>query len=44
MPTLTLNESVKTAIEISQSLAKEYRNEFFYPAHLLEVCYIKKWD
>ena len=35
MPTLTLNESVKTAIEISQSLAKEYRNEFFYPAHLL---------
>ena len=35
MPTLTLNESVKTAIEISQSLAKEYRNEYFYPAHLL---------
>jgi ATP-dependent Clp protease ATP-binding subunit ClpA len=35
MPSLSLNESVKTAIEIAQSLAKEYRNEFFYPAHLL---------
>lgn len=35
MPSLTLNESVKTAIEISQSLAKEYHNEYFYPAHLL---------
>ena len=35
MPTLTLNESAKTAVEISQSLAKEYHNEFFYPAHLL---------
>ena len=35
MPTLSLNESVKTAIEISQSLAKEYHNEYFYPAHLL---------
>ncbi len=35
MPTLSLNESVKTAIEIAQSLAKEYHNEFFYPAHLL---------
>ena len=35
MSTLTLNESVKTAIEISQSLAKEYHNEYFYPAHLL---------
>src|ERR1700712_631232 len=35
MPTLSLNESVKTAIEISQSLAKEYRNEYFYPAQLL---------
>lgn len=35
MSTLSLNESVKTAIEISQSLAKEYHNEFFYPAHLL---------
>ena len=32
---LSLNESVKTAIEISQSLAKEYHNEYFYPAHLL---------
>lgn len=35
MSTLSLNESVKTAIEIAQSLAKEYHNEFFYPAHLL---------
>ncbi|MEP6556444.1 MAG: AAA family ATPase, partial [Ferruginibacter sp.] len=35
MPTLTFNESVKTAIDISQSLAKEYHNEYFYPAHLL---------
>ncbi|MEO8961050.1 MAG: ATP-dependent Clp protease ATP-binding subunit [Ginsengibacter sp.] len=35
MPTLSLNESVKTAVEISQSLAKEFRNEYFYPAHLL---------
>ena len=38
MPTLSLNESVKTAIEISQSLAKEYHNEFFYPAHLNQAC------
>ncbi len=35
MSTFQLNESVKTAIEISQSLAKEYHNDFFYPAHLL---------
>jgi ATP-dependent Clp protease ATP-binding subunit ClpB len=35
MPSLSLSESVKTAIEISQSLAKEYHNDFFYPAHLL---------
>ena len=35
MAALSLNESVKTAIEIAQSLAKEYRNEFFSPAHLL---------
>lgn len=37
MPTLSLNESVKAAIEIAQSLAKEYHNEFFYPAHLLRA-------
>ena len=37
MPTLSLNESAKTAIEIAQSLAKEYHNEFFYPAHLLRA-------
>lgn len=35
MPSLSLNESAKTALEISQSLAKEYRNEYFYAAHLL---------
>lgn len=35
MPTLSLNESVKAAVDIAQSLAKEYRNEYFYPAHLL---------
>jgi ATP-dependent Clp protease ATP-binding subunit ClpB len=34
---LTPNESVKTAIEISQSLAKEYQNDHFYPAHLLRA-------
>jgi ATP-dependent Clp protease ATP-binding subunit ClpB len=32
---LTFNDSVKTAIEISQSLAKEYHNEHFSAAHLL---------
>jgi len=32
---LTLNESVKTAIEISQSLAKEYFNPKFSSPHLL---------
>jgi ATP-dependent Clp protease ATP-binding subunit ClpA len=32
---LTLNESVKTAIEISQSLAKEYHNAGFSSPHLL---------
>ncbi len=32
---LTLNESVKTAIEISQSLAKEYYNASFSSPHLL---------
>ncbi|MEO6818710.1 MAG: ATP-dependent Clp protease ATP-binding subunit [Ginsengibacter sp.] len=35
MSTLSLNESSKAAIEIAQSLAKEYHNEYFYPAHLL---------
>jgi ATP-dependent Clp protease ATP-binding subunit ClpB len=37
MSSLSLNESVKTAIEIAQSLAKEYRNGYFYPAHLLRA-------
>lgn len=32
---LTLNESVKTAIEIAQSLAKEYHNAHFSSPHLL---------
>ncbi|GAA4737566.1 ATP-dependent Clp protease ATP-binding subunit [Flavisolibacter ginsenosidimutans] len=37
MLTLSLNESMKTAVEIAQSLAKEYHNEYFYPAHLLRA-------
>ena len=37
MPTLALNESMKTAVEIAQSLAKEYCNDYFYPAHLLRA-------
>src|SRR3954471_12707370 len=32
---LSLNESVKTAIEISQSIAKEYHNANFSSSHLL---------
>ena len=32
---LSLNESVKTAIEISQSIAKEYYNANFSSPHLL---------
>jgi ATP-dependent Clp protease ATP-binding subunit ClpB len=34
---LILNDSVKTAIEISQSLAKEYRNSSFSSPHLLKA-------
>src|SRR4051795_8576354 len=37
MSTLALNESMKTAVEIAQALAKEYNNEYFYPAHLLRA-------
>lgn len=37
MPTLSLNESLKTAVEIARSLAKEYQNEYFSPAHLLRA-------
>ena len=37
MPTLSLNGSMKTAVEIAQSLAKEYSNEYFYPAHVLRA-------
>lgn len=36
MDFLNLNESVKTAIRIAQSIAREYANEFFTPAHLLK--------
>lgn len=32
-----LNDSLKSAIEIAQSLAKEYHNENFYSAHLLRA-------
>ncbi|OLY94432.1 ATP-dependent Clp protease ATP-binding subunit ClpA [Cnuella takakiae] len=37
MPSLQLNESMRVAVEIAQSLAKEYQNEYFYPAHLLRA-------
>src|SRR4051812_31816662 len=37
MSTITLNESMKTAVEVAQSLAKEYYNDHFYPAHLLRA-------
>ena len=37
MSTLALNESLKTAVEIAQALAREYHNEYFYPAHLLRA-------
>ncbi len=37
MATFGLNESMKTAVEIAQSLAKEYCNDYFYPAHLLRA-------
>ena len=37
MTTLHLNESMKSAVEIAQSLAKEYSNDHFYPAHLLRA-------
>ena len=42
MPTLALNESMKTAVEIAQSLAKEYHNEYFYPAHVLRALFHKE--
>src|SRR5450432_2056299 len=35
MSTLSFNESLKTAIQIAQSFAKEYYNEKFSLAHLL---------
>lgn len=34
---LHLNESVQTAVRIAQSLAREYGNEHFTPAHLLKA-------
>jgi ATP-dependent Clp protease ATP-binding subunit ClpA len=36
MDFLNLNESVQTAIRIAKSLAREYGNECFTPAHLLK--------
>lgn len=36
MDFLNLNESVKTSIKVAQSVAREYGNEFFSPAHLLK--------
>jgi ATP-dependent Clp protease ATP-binding subunit ClpA len=36
MDFLNLNESVKTAIRIAQSIAREYGNPYFTPAHLLK--------
>jgi len=36
MAVTNLSESVKTALHIAQSLAKEYRNEVFTAAHLLK--------
>ncbi|GGE56681.1 ATP-dependent Clp protease ATP-binding subunit ClpA [Pedobacter psychrotolerans] len=36
MAITNLSESVKTALHIAQSLAKEYRNEVFTAAHLLK--------
>jgi ATP-dependent Clp protease ATP-binding subunit ClpA len=37
MDFLNLNESVKTAIKIAQSIAREYGNEVYTPAHLLKA-------
>ena len=37
MDFLNLNESVKTAIRISQSIAREYGNEKYTPSHLLKA-------
>lgn len=36
MDFLNINESVKTAIRIAQSIAREYGNEYFSSAHLLK--------
>jgi ATP-dependent Clp protease ATP-binding subunit ClpA len=37
MEFLNLNETVKTAIRIAQSVAREYNNEKYTPAHLLKA-------
>ncbi len=37
MSLINLSESVKTAVKIAQSLAKEYHNPEFSPAHLLKA-------
>ncbi|MFD2636919.1 ATP-dependent Clp protease ATP-binding subunit [Pedobacter mendelii] len=36
MAITNLSESVKTALHVAQSIAKEYRNKVFSPAHLLK--------
>jgi ATP-dependent Clp protease ATP-binding subunit ClpA len=37
MEFLNINESVKTAIRIAQSIAREYNNENYTPSHLLKA-------
>ena len=36
MSVINLSESVKTAVRVAQSLAKEYHHKEFGPAHLLK--------
>ena len=35
--TLSLSDSLKQAIQVAQSIAREYQNEKFTPAHLLKA-------
>ena len=35
--TINLNDSVKTALNIAQSIAREYANEVYTPSHLLKA-------
>ncbi|MDR3326928.1 MAG: ATP-dependent Clp protease ATP-binding subunit, partial [Prevotellaceae bacterium] len=37
MDFLNLNETVKTALRIAQSIAREYNNDKYTPAHLLKA-------